>query len=72
MADLVAGFQASGRKGHKLFWSGPDSPSVTIFKLKKKNGEGFPGGSVIKNPPADAGDTGLIPNLRRSHMLRSN
>ena len=22
---------------------------------------GFPGGSVIKNPPANAGDTGLIP-----------
>ena len=21
---------------------------------------GFPGGSVVKNPPADAGDTGLI------------
>ena len=23
---------------------------------------GFPGGSVIKNPPANAGDTGLIPD----------
>ena len=22
---------------------------------------GFPGGTVVKNPPADAGDTGLIP-----------
>ena len=22
--------------------------------------EGFPGGSVVKNPPANAGDTGLI------------
>ena len=22
---------------------------------------GFPGGSVVKNPPANAGDTGLIP-----------
>ena len=27
---------------------------------------GFPGGSVIKNPPANAGDAGLIPGLRRS------
>ena len=26
---------------------------------------GFPGGSVIKNPPANAGDTGLIPGLGR-------
>ena len=23
----------------------------------------FPGGSVVKNPPANAGDTGLIPGL---------
>ena len=27
---------------------------------------GFPGGSVIKNPPANAGDMGLIPGLGRS------
>ena len=27
--------------------------------------EGFPGGSVVKNPPAKAGDLGLIPGLGR-------
>ena len=27
---------------------------------------GFPGGSVVKNPPANAGDTGSIPELGRS------
>ena len=28
---------------------------------------GFPGGSVVKNPPEmDAGDTGLIPGFKRS------
>ena len=27
---------------------------------------GFLGGSVVKNPPANAGDTGLIPGLGRS------
>ena len=27
---------------------------------------GFPGGSVVKNPPANAGDVGLIPRLGRS------
>ena len=27
---------------------------------------GFPGGSVVKNPPANAGDMGLIPGLERS------
>ena len=32
----------------------------------------FPGGAVVKNPPANAGDTGSIPGLGRSHMLQSN
>ena len=27
---------------------------------------GFPGGSVVKNPPANAGDVGSIPGSRRS------
>ena len=33
---------------------------------------GFPGGAVIKNPPANAGDTGSSPGLGRSHMPRSD
>ena len=28
----------------------------------------FPGGPVVKNPSASAGNTGLIPNAGRSHM----
>ena len=31
----------------------------------------FPGGTVVKNPPANAGDTGSILGLGRSHMPRS-
>ena len=27
--------------------------------------KGFPGGSVVKNPPANVGDTGLIPGSGR-------
>ena len=34
--------------------------------------EGFPGGAVVKNPPANAGDTGSSPGPGRSHMLWSN
>ena len=30
--------------------------------------KGFPGGSVVKNPPEN---TGLIPDLGRSHVLWS-
>ena len=33
---------------------------------------GFPGGTVVKNPPANTGDTGLSPGLGRSHMPWSN
>ena len=29
---------------------------------------GFPGDSLVKNPPANAGDTGSIPDPGRSHM----
>ena len=32
----------------------------------------FAGGTVVKNPPANAGDTGSSPGLGRFHMLRSN
>ena len=41
------------------------------FKSKLCLGD-FPGVAVVKNPPANAGDTGLIPGPGRSHMLRSN
>ena len=33
---------------------------------------GSPGGAVVKNPPANAGDTGSIPGPGRSHMPQSN
>ena len=33
---------------------------------------GFPGGAVVKNPPANAGDTGSSPGPARSHMPRSS
>ena len=32
----------------------------------------FSGGPVVKNLPANAGDTGTIPDLGRSHMLQGN
>ena len=32
----------------------------------------FPGGTVVKNPPAKAGDTGSSPGPGRSHMPQSN
>ena len=44
------------------------------LKIVKKDDEreNVPGGPVVKNPPANAGDTGSIPGPGRSPMLRSN
>ena len=49
------------------------NPSVTwsIHNSLKDCGD-FPGGPVVKNPPANAGDTGSIPGLGRFHMQQSN
>lgn len=33
---------------------------------------GFPGGTVVENPPADAGDSGSIPALGRPRMPQSD
>ena len=41
------------------------------FVLQYKT-SGSPGGAVVKNPPANAGDTGSSPGPGRSHMLQSN
>ena len=37
-----------------------------------KNIQGFPGGSVVKSPPARAGDTHWTPGPGGSHGLQSN
>ena len=45
------------------------------MKRKKKkinNFQDLPGGPVVKNLPANAGDTGSVPRLGRSHVPRSN
>ena len=48
--------------------------AVDFFKKKLyiKKRLGFPGGAVVKNPPASAGDTGSSPGPGRSHMPQSN
>jgi len=42
------------------------------LKVKNLNSLGFPGGSVVKNLPVNAGDTSSIPDPGRSHMSQSN
>ena len=40
--------------------------------VKLIQSQGFPGGAVVENLLANAGDTGSSPGLGRSHMPRSN
>ena len=39
-----------------------------IFSTSELFFQDFPGGPVVKNPPANAGDTGSVPGLGGSHM----
>ena len=43
-----------------------------INKTKRQPSVDFPGGAVVKNPPASAGDTGSRPGAGRSHMPQIN
>ena len=45
---------------------------VRMAIIKKPRNRGFPGGAVVENLPANAGDMGSCPGLGRSHMPRSN
>ena len=54
--------------GENVNWC---SHSIEYFIQKMKTGD-FPGGLVVKNPSANAGDRGSIPGPGRSHMLPSN
>ena len=45
---------------------------ATKLQSSKQYGRAFPGGTVVENLPANAGDTGSSPGLGRSHMPRSD
>ena len=50
----------------------PHAPSQSTSLKSKTTTRDFPGGTVVKNPSANAGDMGSIPGPGRSHMPRSN
>ena len=58
-------------EGRKPFPTGRLSQRLRFGFIVFQEGliiRGFPGGLVVKNLPANAGDTGLIPGPRRSHV----
>ena len=63
------------RNPHRLLVPGGDAKCCSYFEkvsqcYTKVNVWDFPDGPVVKNLPANAGDTGLIPGPGRFHMPR--
>ena len=68
MGKIILHFKCSEKNSEENYkWGGEQLQLV----LKRRLG-GFPGGAVVENLPANAGDTGSSPGLGRSHMPRSN
>ena len=64
------GDEAGGRKGkaRSLWMEPPESQNPSHLRLDYGV---FPGGQVVKNPPSNEGDAGVIPGQgTRSHMLQ--
>ena len=55
-----------------LAWDNPMDKRVHFKDIIKNTQEYFPGGPVVKNPPANAGDMGSVSGPERFHMLQSN
>ena len=61
------------KQGNNIFnlYCVKHSPLGEKIRERKALGD-FPGGTVVKNPPANAGDTGSSPGPGRSYMMWSN
>ena len=55
-----------------LEWYRSELKLKYALRDQKINSWDLPGGAVVKNPPANAGDTGSSPGLGRSHVPQSN
>ena len=50
-------------KGWRRGWGVTANRCGVSYRVDENVLEDFPGGAVVKNPSANAGDTGLIPGL---------
>ena len=69
---MMTKYLKTGLKGEQITSHLCPYFTVQPSTLKKKKSLGFPGGAVVENLPANAGDTGSGPGLGRSHMPRSD
>ena len=56
---------AKARSRQRLWRTGPTEMGVYWLKIKLSRYRGFPGGAVVKNPPANAGDSRFNPQVRK-------
>ena len=62
-----------GEEGERLWKVCPCISRAHLFQPQENQlVRGFPGGAVVKNPPANAGDTGSSPGLGGSHIPQSS
>ena len=50
----------------------PGVSALQRHSFRNKQPRDFPGGAVVKNLPANAGDKGSSPGLGRSHVLAAD
>ena len=65
-------YRAKDQLMQEADWQSRQLPFCFTVLISERWRLGFPGGSVIKNLLASAGDTGSIPELGGSHMPLSN
>ena len=70
-ASCDSGVLTRGSLFFFLYCKITDTFQSNNFDVKNRSW-GLPGVAVVKNPPANAGDTGSSPGPGRSHMPRSN
>ena len=63
---LALHYPLTGVHGHFRCGWNPSNSLIQFLKITES--QGFPGGSIVKNPPVNAGGTGSNPDLGRSHM----
>ena len=62
----------AAREKQRLTYEGTPIRLSADLSSKMLQAWDFPGGTVVKNSPANAGDKGSSPGPGRSHMPRSN
>ena len=66
------GLQPRGSQRVRKTTEGIQHPCIHANLILKIKCWGFPGDSVVKNPPANAGDTSSVPDPGGFHVARSN